>query len=116
MPPENEVSPIAEAAQVVEKTWFEQHAASIVLWSIILLIVAILLIVKWGPFARFLRETRVELSKCAWPWDMSLPPSKRYQELIVSTLIVLIGMIFLGAYTSIFDFLFGSGARWLMSL
>ncbi len=116
MPPEQTAEQLADAVQVVEKSWFQQHMASIILWGIILLILAFLLITKWGPFAKFVRETRVELSKCSWPWDYSLPPSKRYQELITSTLIVLVGMILLGGYTSIFDFLFGSGAKWLMSL
>jgi preprotein translocase SecE subunit len=99
----------------VQQTWLQQHTGSIVLWSIILAILAILLVTKWGPIAKFIRETRVELGKCSWPWDLSLPPSKRYQELISSTLIVLIGMILLGAYTSLFDYLLGSGVRWLMS-
>jgi len=101
--------------QTAQVSWFQQNWGSLVLWGVILAIALVLVITKWGPLAKFIRETRTELGKCSWPWDMSQPPSRRYQELITSTCIVIVGMIILGAYTSLFDYLFGSGVRWLMS-
>jgi len=108
-----------EATQFVKEThgsWLQEHFVSILSWSIVLAILLVIFFKKREQIIQYVRETLVELSKCSWPWDTSLPPSKRYQELIYSTLVVLIGMILLGAYTSIFDYLFGSGIRWLMSL
>jgi len=55
--------------------------------------------------ANFLREVRTELLKATWPWD---PKEKafgaKYKELIDSTVVVIIAMLMLAAFVSIFDF------------
>jgi preprotein translocase subunit SecE len=55
--------------------------------------------------ANFIREVKTELLKATWPWD---PKEKafgaKYKELIDSTIVVIIAMILLAAYVSIFDF------------
>jgi len=53
----------------------------------------------------FIREVKTELLKATWPWD---PKEKafgaKYKELIDSTIVVIIAMILLSAFVTIFDF------------
>ena len=53
----------------------------------------------------FIREVKTELQKATWPWD---PKEKafgaRYKELIDSTIVVIIAMLLLAAFVTIFDF------------
>jgi preprotein translocase subunit SecE len=53
----------------------------------------------------FLREVKVELLKATWPWD---PKEKtfgaKYKELIDSTIVVIVAMLMLAAFVSVFDF------------
>ena len=53
----------------------------------------------------FIREVKTELLKATWPWD---PKEKafgaKYKELIDSTMVVIIAMLMLAAFVSIFDF------------
>jgi len=53
----------------------------------------------------FIREVKVELLKATWPWD---PKEKafgaKYKELIDSTVVVIVAMLMLAAFVSIFDF------------
>ena len=53
----------------------------------------------------FIREVKVELQKATWPWD---PKEKafgaKYKELIDSTIVVIIAMLMLAAYVTVFDF------------
>jgi preprotein translocase subunit SecE len=53
----------------------------------------------------FLREVKTELLKATWPWD---PKEKafgaKYKELIDSTIVVIVAMLMLAAFVSIFDF------------
>jgi len=55
--------------------------------------------------ANFIREVKTELLKATWPWD---PKEKafgaKYKELIDSTIVVIIAMLLLAAFVSIFDF------------
>ena len=55
--------------------------------------------------ASFIREVKTELLKATWPWD---PKEKafgaKYKELIDSTMVVIIAMLLLAAFVSIFDF------------
>jgi preprotein translocase subunit SecE len=55
--------------------------------------------------ANFIREVKTELLKATWPWD---PKEKafgaKYKELIDSTIVVIIAMLMLAAFVSIFDF------------
>jgi len=53
----------------------------------------------------FIREVKTELQKATWPWD---PKEKafgaKYKELIDSTIVVIIAMLMLSAFVTIFDF------------
>jgi preprotein translocase subunit SecE len=53
----------------------------------------------------FIREVKAELLKATWPWD---PKEKafgaKYKELIDSTVVVIVAMLMLAAFVSIFDF------------
>ena len=64
--------------------------------------------------ANFLREVRTELLKATWPWD---PKEKafgaKYKELIDSTIVVVIAMVLLAAFVSIFDFAMLGVSRFL---
>jgi preprotein translocase subunit SecE len=53
----------------------------------------------------FFNEVKVELQKASWPWDPKEKGMKRYKELTDSTLVVIIAMLLLGAYVSLFDFI-----------
>jgi preprotein translocase subunit SecE len=52
----------------------------------------------------FLSEVKVELQKASWPWDPKERGFRRYKELTDSTLVVIIAMLLLGGYVSLFDF------------
>ena len=53
----------------------------------------------------FIREVKTELLKATWPWD---PKEKafgaKYKELIDSTIVVIIAMLMLAAFVTVFDF------------
>ena len=53
----------------------------------------------------FINEVKVELQKASWPWDPKEKGTKRYKELTDSTLVVIIAMLLLGGYVSLFDFI-----------
>ena len=53
----------------------------------------------------FINEVKVELQKASWPWDPKEKGMKRYKELTDSTVVVIIAMLLLGAYVSLFDFI-----------
>ena len=53
---------------------------------------------------KFISEVRVELAKAQWPWDPNENGFRRYKELNVSTVVVLIAMFILGGYIALFDF------------
>ncbi len=57
---------------------------------------------------KFLGEVRAELGKASWPWDPKEKGFKRYKELYDSTVVVVIGMIFLGAFVSFTDLVLAS--------
>ena len=55
--------------------------------------------------ATFIHEVKAELRKASWPWDND-PKAKgfqKYKELVDSTLVVLVAMILLACYVSLFD-------------
>ena len=59
----------------------------------------------FAKIATFTREVKTELQKATWPWD---PKEKafgaKYKELIDSTIVVIIAMLLLAAFVTIFDF------------
>ena len=52
----------------------------------------------------FFNEVKVELQKASWPWDPKERGIRKYKELTDSTLVVVIAMLLLGGYVSLFDF------------
>ncbi len=51
----------------------------------------------------FLDEVRSELRKASWPWDPREKGFKRYKELTDNTTVVVIAMLLLGGYVSLWD-------------
>jgi len=57
-------------------------------------------------FARvslFISEVKGELQKANWPWDPKECGVKKYRELIDSTTIVLVAMVLLSGFVSLWD-------------
>jgi preprotein translocase subunit SecE len=52
----------------------------------------------------FVSEVKVELMKASWPWEPKERGFKKYKELTDSTLIVVIAMLLLAGYVSLWDF------------
>ncbi len=54
----------------------------------------------------YIAAVKTELKKCSWPWesDPKVKGFKKFRELWSSTLVVLVAMVFLGAYVAFFDF------------
>ena len=68
--------------------------------------------------SQYIAEVKGELKKTTWPWD-SNPNArgfKKYRELWGSTLVVLVAMIFLGAYVATFDVILSYIVNWLISV
>jgi preprotein translocase subunit SecE len=59
---------------------------------------------------KFLGEVKTELGKASWPWDPKEKGFKRYRELYDSTLVVIFGIIFLGAFVSLTEVVLASVA------
>ena len=57
-----------------------------------------------GKTKNFFNEVKVELQKASWPWDPKEKGFRKYKELTDSTLVVVIAMLLLGGYVSLFDF------------
>ena len=55
----------------------------------------------------FLGEVKGELRKATWPWesDPKIKGFRKYKELIDSTVVVLIAMLLLAGFVSLWDFL-----------
>ena len=55
--------------------------------------------------ATFIHEVKAELRKASWPWenDPKIKGFKKYKELVDSTLVVLVAMVLLAGYVSLFD-------------
>ena len=53
----------------------------------------------------FFNEVKVELQKASWPWDPKEKGFRRYKELSDSTVVVIVAMLLLGGFVSLFDFL-----------
>lgn len=53
-------------------------------------------------------EVIVELRKATWPWDPKERGVKKYKEIIDSTTVVVVAMLLLGGYVSLWDLLLNS--------
>ncbi|MCE0497508.1 MAG: preprotein translocase subunit SecE [Methylacidiphilales bacterium] len=62
---------------------------------------------------KFVGEVKVELDKCSWPWDPNQTGFKKYKELIESTVVVVISVILLAGYVTMWDFLLSHLVGWL---
>jgi preprotein translocase subunit SecE len=51
----------------------------------------------------FFAEVKAELQKATWPWDSKERGMKKYRELIDSTTIVIVGMVLLSGFVSLWD-------------
>ena len=66
---------------------------------------------------KFVGEVKVELDKCAWPWDPNQTGFKKFRELRDSTVVVILSVILLAGFvtssdwllTHLVSFLTGSG-------
>ena len=58
-----------------------------------------------AQIVKFIKEVKVELEKCSWPWDPNQTGFKKYKELIESTVVVVISVILLAGYVTSWDFL-----------
>jgi preprotein translocase subunit SecE len=54
---------------------------------------------------KFVGEVKVELDKCAWPWDPNLTGFKKYKELIESTVVVIISVVLLAGFVTSCDWI-----------
>ncbi len=52
---------------------------------------------------QFFEEVRSELRKATWPWDPKEKGFKKYKELTDNTTVVVIAMLLLGGYVSLWD-------------
>ncbi len=57
-----------------------------------------------GNPKNFFSEVKVELTKASWPWEPKEKGSKKYKELIDSTMVVVIAMLLLSGYVALWDF------------
>lgn len=55
--------------------------------------------------ATFIHEVKAELRKASWPWDNDpqVKGFQKYKELIDSTIVVLVAMVLLAGFVSLFD-------------
>ncbi|RFC43515.1 MAG: preprotein translocase subunit SecE, partial [Verrucomicrobia bacterium] len=51
----------------------------------------------------FFSEVKAELQKATWPWDPKETGIKKYRELIDSTTIVIVAMLLLSGFVSLWD-------------
>lgn len=67
---------------------------------------------------RFIGEVKGELRKATWPWesDPKVKGFKKYKELVDSTLVVLIAMLLLAGFVSLWDFIHTHIITWLTGL
>jgi preprotein translocase subunit SecE len=52
---------------------------------------------------KFFSEISLELQKTTWPWNPKETGFKKYKELVDSTIVVIVAMIFLGAFVALWD-------------
>ena len=86
-------------------------------WGILALAGIILFFYFRVTIFKFVGEVKVELDKCAWPWDPNQTGFKKFRELRDSTVVVILSVILLAGFvtssdwllTHLVSFLTGSG-------
>lgn len=68
--------------------------------------------------SQFIAEVKGELKKTSWPWetDPKVKGFKKFRELWGSTLVVLVAMVFLGAFVASFDIILHNVVSFLIKL
>ncbi len=66
--------------------------------------------------SKFFSEVSTELQKATWPWDPKEKGMKKYKELVDATLIVVIAMVLMSGYVSLWDFFMLEIVGWLTKL
>jgi preprotein translocase subunit SecE len=71
-----------------------------------------------GKLFTFIGEVKTELRKASWPWDSdpNVRGRKKYQELIDSTIVVLVAIILLAAYVALWDLIHTEAVTFLSGL
>ena len=64
----------------------------------------------------FFNEVKVELQKASWPWDPKEKGFRRYKELTDATVVVVVSMVLLGGYVSLFDFVLVNAVHYFTRL
>jgi preprotein translocase subunit SecE len=62
-----------------------------------------LLLAYRTQIVKFVGEVKIELGKCAWPWDPNQTGLKKYRELFESTLVVIISVLLLAGFVTTSD-------------
>ncbi len=57
----------------------------------------------FAKISTFFSEVKSELQKCSWPWDPKERGVKKYRELIDSTTMVVVAMLLLSGFVSLWD-------------
>jgi preprotein translocase subunit SecE len=65
--------------------------------------------------ARFIREVRVELAKCTWPWDPEQSGFRKYKVLIDTTIVICVTTLLMAGYITGFDFAINKLVGWLVN-
>jgi preprotein translocase subunit SecE len=74
-------------------------------WSLFGLAVLALFFYYRVTIFKFIGETKVELDKCAWPWDPNQTGFKKYRELRDSTVVVILSVVLLAGFVTTSDWL-----------
>ncbi len=64
---------------------------------------------------RFVREVRVELAKCTWPWDPEQTGFRKYKVLIDTTIVICVATLLMAGYITGFDFAINKLVGWLVN-
>ncbi|NJK92679.1 MAG: preprotein translocase subunit SecE [Blastochloris sp.] len=79
------------------------------------LVTAAVLVAYRVQIVRFIREVRVELGKCTWPWDPEQTGFRKYKVLIDTTLIICVATLLMAGYITGFDFAINKLVGWLVN-
>jgi preprotein translocase subunit SecE len=74
-------------------------------WSLLALSLLSLFFYYRITIFKFVGETKVELDKCAWPWDPNQTGFKKYRELRDSTVVVILSVVLLAGFVTTSDWL-----------
>jgi preprotein translocase subunit SecE len=74
-------------------------------WVILGLTAVVLFLYYRVTIFKFVGEVKVELDKCAWPWDPNQTGFKKFRELRDSTVVVILSVILLAGFVTSSDWL-----------